>query len=52
MKLTAATVDKMQPTDKRQEIPDALCTGLYFVVQPTGKKGWQVRYRHGEHTAE
>ena len=47
MKLTAATVDKMQPTDKRQEIPDTLCTGLYFVVQPTGKKGWQVRYRHG-----
>lgn len=47
MKLTAATVDKMQPTDKRQEIPDALCTGLYFVVQPTGKKSWQVRYRHG-----
>lgn len=46
MKLTAATVDKMQPTDKRQEIPDTLCTGLYFVVQPTGKKGWQVRYRH------
>lgn len=47
MKLTAAAVDKMQPTDKRQEIPDALCTGLYLVVQPTGKKGWQVRYRHG-----
>ncbi|MDP5309137.1 tyrosine-type recombinase/integrase [Paracoccus spongiarum] len=46
MKLTAASVDKLQPTDKRQEIPDALCTGLYFVVQPTGKKGWQVRYRH------
>lgn len=46
MKLTAATVDKMQPTDKRQEIPDALCTGLYFIVQPTGKKGWQIRYRH------
>ncbi|KGJ04990.1 Site-specific recombinase XerD [Paracoccus halophilus] len=47
MKLTAATVDKMQPTDKRQEVPDSLCTGLYLVVQPTGKKGWQVRYRHG-----
>lgn len=47
MKLTAATVDKMQPTDKRQEIPDALCTGLYLIVQPTGKKGWQVRYRSG-----
>jgi hypothetical protein len=47
MKLTAATVDKMQHTDRRQEIPDSLCTGLYLTVQPTGKKGWQVRYRHG-----
>ncbi|MDZ7907139.1 MAG: site-specific integrase [Gemmobacter sp.] len=47
MKLTAATVEKLQPTDRRQEIPDSLCTGLYLVVQPTGKKGWQVRYRHG-----
>jgi len=47
MKLTAATVDKMQQTDRRQEIPDSLCTGLYLTVQPTGKKGWQVRYRHG-----
>lgn len=46
MKLTAASVDKMQPTDRRQEIPDSICTGLYFVIQPTGKKGWQVRYRH------
>lgn len=46
MKLTAATVDKMPPTDRRQEIPDSLCTGLYLVVQPTEKKGWQVRYRH------
>lgn len=47
MKLTAATVDKMQPKDRRQEIPDSLCTGLYLVVQPSGKKGWQVRYRTG-----
>lgn len=47
MKLTAATVEKMQPTDRRQEIPDSLCTGLYLTVQPSGKKGWQVRYRHG-----
>ncbi|CAM5419892.1 Prophage integrase IntS [Frigidibacter albus] len=47
MKLTAATVDRMQPSDRRQEIPDSLCTGLYLTVQPSGKKGWQVRYRHG-----
>lgn len=47
MKLKAATVEAMQATDMRQEIPDDLCTGLYLVVQPTGKKSWQVRYRHG-----
>lgn len=47
MKLTAASVERLKPTDRRQEIPDALCTGLYLVVQKSGKKGWQVRYRHG-----
>jgi len=47
MKLKAATVESLQATDRRQEIPDDLCTGLYLVVQPTGKKSWQVRYRHG-----
>ena len=47
MKLTAATVDRIKPTDRRQEIPDTLCTGLYLTVQASGKKGWQVRYRHG-----
>ncbi len=47
MKLSAQNVDRLQPTDRRQEVPDDLCTGLYLVVQPTGKKGWQVRYRHG-----
>ena len=45
MKLTAATVERLQPIERRQEIPDALCPGLYLVVQTTGKKGWQVRYR-------
>ncbi|WP_299506539.1 site-specific integrase [Cypionkella sp.] len=45
MKLTAPTVEKLKPTDKRQEISDTLCVGLYLVVQTTGSKGWQVRYR-------
>lgn len=47
MKLTAPTVEKMGGADRRMEIPDDLCTGLYLVVQTTGRKGWQVRYRHG-----
>jgi integrase len=47
MMLNAANVKNTKPAEKRQEIPDDLCTGLYLVVQPTGKRGWQVRYRHG-----
>ncbi|MCB5409444.1 tyrosine-type recombinase/integrase [Pseudogemmobacter faecipullorum] len=47
MKLTAVSVERLQAASSRQEIPDSLCTGLYLVVQPTGKKSWQVRYRHG-----
>jgi integrase len=45
MKLTAANVEKMKPTDKRQQISDDICPGLNLIVQPTGKKGWAVRYR-------
>ena len=46
-KLTAIGVDKWKATDKRQEVPDSLMTGLYLIVQPTGRKSWQVRYRFG-----
>ncbi|MGJ8555934.1 MAG: tyrosine-type recombinase/integrase [Sulfitobacter geojensis] len=46
-KLTPQAVDKWKALDKRQEIPDAMVPGLYLVVQPTGKKAWQVRYRSG-----
>ncbi|WP_137700028.1 tyrosine-type recombinase/integrase [Marimonas lutisalis] len=44
-KLTAASVERIKPTEKRQEIPDALMPGLYLVVQTSGKRSWQVRYR-------
>ncbi|MCV2866939.1 tyrosine-type recombinase/integrase [Albidovulum sediminicola] len=46
-KLTAAGVEKIKAIDRRQEIPDSLVTGLYLVVQPSGRKAWQVRYRTG-----
>lgn len=47
--LTAAALEKFRPDpNKRLEIPDGLLTGLYFIVQPTGRKSWAVRYRaHG-----
>ena len=47
-KLTATGVEKWKTTDKRQEVPDSLMTGLYLIVQPSGRKGWQVRYRFGK----
>lgn len=45
MKLKAVTVEALQATDKRQEIPDDLCAGLYLVVQPTGKKAGRCAIR-------
>ena len=44
-KLTARTVEFVEPTDIRQEIPDSLLRGLYLIVQPSGVKSWAVRYR-------
>ncbi|KEP68009.1 integrase [Thioclava dalianensis] len=50
MKLTAQNVDRMKPTGSRQQIADDNCPGLNLIVQPTGKKGWAVRYRvNGTH---
>jgi len=44
--LTAASVAKLKPSEKRQEVPDKLCPGLYLIIQPkTGAKRWALRYR-------
>ena len=45
-RLTTRAVETIKPRPKRQEIPDQLMAGLYLVVQPSGAKGWAVRYRH------
>src|SRR5512134_2346573 len=44
MKLTTKTIQALRPTDNRQEIKDDGCRGLYLLVQPSGAKGWAVRY--------
>lgn len=48
--LSAKALTKFKPDpDKRREIPDGVVTGLYFVIQPTGRRSWAVRYRsHGK----
>jgi integrase len=43
--LTVAAVERFRPTNKRREIPDGGCPGLYLVVQPSGVKSWAWRYR-------
>jgi integrase len=44
--LTIRAVETTKPTQKRRELPDRHMPGLYLVVQPSGAKGWAVRYRH------
>jgi integrase len=48
-KLTALKVENAKPSDQRQEISDG-GSGLYLVVQPSGRKSWAVRYRHAGQT--
>ena len=38
-------VEAARAAEARQEIPDALLPGLYLVIQPSGAKGWALRYR-------
>lgn len=42
--LTARQVESAKPGDRRREIPDG-GTGLYLIVQTSGRKAWAVRYR-------
>src|SRR5262249_54953220 len=46
MRLTVRGVEAMRPGEDRREIADSHMPGLYLVVQPSGAKGWAVRYRH------
>jgi len=43
--LTAISVAQIKPREKRFEVPDGGCAGLYLQVQPSGAKRWAVRSR-------
>lgn len=43
--LTDLALRKMKPGATRREIPDAGQRGLYFVLQPSGRSSFCVRYR-------
>jgi integrase len=44
-RLTAKFVESAKAHDRRIEIPDSGCAGLYLILQPTGRKSWALRYR-------
>jgi integrase len=44
-RLTAIAVENIKPWQRRREIPDSGCRGLYLIIQPSGRKSWGVRYR-------
>lgn len=44
--LTAKAIEAARPRERRVEIPDGGCRGLYLVVQPSGRRSWAVRFRH------
>lgn len=41
--LTATAISNFRPGDRRREIPDPGCVGLYLILQPTGAKVWAMR---------
>jgi integrase len=44
-RLTVATVAQAKAGQKRREIADGGCAGLYLCVHPSGQKSWAVRFR-------
>ena len=43
--LTAAAVRKFAPQAKRRRIPDPETRSLFLIVEPSGRKSWQMRFR-------
>lgn len=43
--LTQPSLEKIRATEKRQELPDGGCAGLYYIIQPSNARSWAIRYR-------
>jgi hypothetical protein len=43
--LTIMALENLKPTSRRREVSDGGMPGLYFVIQPSGKRSWAYRYR-------
>src|SRR5262249_34162660 len=43
--LTAAAVRKLAPGPKRRRIRDGSTASLFLIIEPSGPKAWQMRFR-------
>ena len=43
--LTTKLIDSKKPGPERIELRDSIQRGLAFILHPSGKKSWAVRYR-------
>src|SRR4249919_2431922 len=43
--LTAAAAAKLRPSPKRRRIPDGGARSLFLIIEPSGHKSWQMRFR-------
>jgi integrase len=43
--LTAAAIKKYKPSKHRRRIRDAFAKSLFLIVEPSGTKSWQMRFR-------
>src|SRR5215470_6116736 len=50
-KLTAKTIENLRPGPRRREISDG-GSGLWLVMQPSGRRSWAVRYRFADRPAK
>lgn len=46
MNFTETSIGKLQPQEKRYDIPDDKTPSLYLRVEPSGVKTWYIYYRH------
>src|SRR5437660_10763381 len=46
--LTSKMVEQIKPAERRREIPDGLLPSFYLLVQPSGTKGFAIRFRLGD----
>ena len=43
--LTAAAVAKFRPSHKRRRIRDLGSRSLFLIIEPSGHRSWQMRFR-------